>query len=55
VFQAGNMEIGQGEGTIPEEQIPGPRKEIVVPSKKTNERKKLRKEQQRLLNVIKQL
>jgi len=49
------MEISQGKGIIPEEQSPDPRKETVVPSKKTNEIKKLRKKQQRLLNVIKQL
>lgn len=55
VFQAENMEIGQGEGTIFEEKRLGPRKEIVVPSKKTNEIKELWKEQQRLINVIKQL
>jgi len=49
------MEIGQSEETIPNEQGPGPRKETVVPSKETNEIKKLGKEQQIFLNVIKQL
>jgi len=36
-----NMEIGQGEGTIPEVQSLGLRKETVVPSMKTDEIKKL--------------
>jgi len=34
VFQVENMEISQGEGTVPEEQNPSPRKVTVVPSKK---------------------
>lgn len=41
VFQEGNMEIGQGKGTIPKVQSPGLRKEMVVPSKKTDEIKNL--------------
>ena len=41
VFQAGNMEIGKGKGTIPKEKNPSPRKVIVVPSKKLNKIKKL--------------
>ena len=49
------MEICQGEGIIPEVQSLGPRNETAVPSKETGEIKKLRKEQQRLLNKIKQL
>lgn len=53
MFQEGNMEIGQDKGTMPEIQILGLRKQTFVPSKKTEEIKRLRKEQQRLLNVIK--
>lgn len=43
--QAKNQEIGQGES-------PSPSAQTVVPSNKTEEIKILRKEQQRLLNVI---
>lgn len=53
--QEENKEIGQGEGTILEVQSPNLSKWIVVPSKKTKEIKRLRKEQQRLLNMIKKL
>lgn len=45
VFQAENMELGQGKGRIPKEQSLGPRKETVVPSKKTNEIRRMRNEQ----------
>jgi len=55
MFQEGSMEIGQGKGTILETQSLGARKETIIPSKKTNEIKRLRKEQQRFLNIIKRL